>query len=92
MALVIGMNSGSSFDGIDAVLFEITLGADGQPTRPRFIDGLAYDWPPEVEASILPLFEGQGTLYRGSPAIGWISAGSERRHRSRERGERGERA
>ncbi len=44
MALVIGMNSGSSFDGIDAVLFEIALGDDGQPTRPRFIDGLAYDY------------------------------------------------
>jgi anhydro-N-acetylmuramic acid kinase len=63
MALVIGMNSGSSFDGIDAVLFEITLGADGQPMRPRFIDGLAYDWPPEVEARILPLFENKATLF-----------------------------
>lgn len=88
MVLVIGTNSRSSLDGTDAVVFDITLGADGQPTRPRFIDGLAYDWPPEVEASILPPFEGEGMLYRGSPAIGWISAGSERRHRSRERGER----
>ena len=63
MALVIGMNSGSSFDGIDAALFEIVLGDDGQPTKPRFIDGLAYDWPAEVEASILPLFENQATLF-----------------------------
>ncbi len=63
MTHVIGMNSGSSFDGIDAVLFEIELGDDGQPTRPRFIDGLAYDWPKEVEAAILPLFEGQATLF-----------------------------
>ncbi len=51
MALVIGMNSGSSFDGIDAILVEIELAADGQPAPPRFIDGLAYDWPREVEAT-----------------------------------------
>ena len=36
MALLIGMNSGSSFDGIDAVLLEIELGPDGQPARPRY--------------------------------------------------------
>jgi anhydro-N-acetylmuramic acid kinase len=63
MTYMIGMNSGSSFDGIDAVLFEIDLGEDGQPTRPRFIDGLAYDWPAAVEAAILRLFEGQATLF-----------------------------
>ena len=63
MALVIGMNSGSSFDGIDAVLVEIDLAPDGQPGPPRFIDGLAYDWPKEVEARILPLFEGQATIF-----------------------------
>ncbi len=63
MAFVIGMNSGSSFDGIDAVLFEIEFGEDGQPVRPRFIDGLAYDWPPEVEALILPAFENKATLF-----------------------------
>ena len=63
MALVIGMNSGSSFDGIDAVLMEIELAPDGQPAPPRFIDGLAHDWPKEVEAQILPLFEGQATIF-----------------------------
>lgn len=63
MAFVIGMNSGSSFDGIDAVLFEIGFGPDGQPVRPRFIDGLAYDWPPEVEERILPIFENQATIF-----------------------------
>jgi hypothetical protein len=34
MALVIGLNSGSSFDGIDVVLIEIVNGADGTPARP----------------------------------------------------------
>ena len=63
MALVIGMNSGSSFDGIDAVLIEIELGPDGQPARPRFIDGLAYEWPAEVEALILPAFENKATIF-----------------------------
>lgn len=63
MALMIGMNSGSSFDGIDAVLFEIELGPDGQPVRPRFIDGLAYDWPKEVEDLILPAFENTTTIF-----------------------------
>src|SRR5438093_4015688 len=63
MALVIGMNSGSSFDGIDAVLVEIDLAPDGQPAPPRFIDGLAYDWPKAVEAQILPLFEGNATVF-----------------------------
>ena len=63
MALMIGMNSGSSFDGIDAVLFEIELGPDGQPVGPRFIDGLAYDWPKEVEYLILPAFENTNTIF-----------------------------
>ena len=63
MALMIGMNSGSSFDGIDAVLFEIELGQDAQPVRPHFIDGLAYDWPREVEDLILPAFENKATIF-----------------------------
>ena len=63
MALLIGMNSGSSFDGIDAVLLEIELGPDGQPVRPRYVDGLAYDWPKEVEALDLPAFENRTTIF-----------------------------
>ena len=45
MALVIGLNSGSSFDGIDIVLVEITNGPDGYPARSLFINGNAYAWP-----------------------------------------------
>ena len=39
MALVIGLNSGSSFDGIDVVLVEITNRPDGHPARSRFLSG-----------------------------------------------------
>ena len=37
--LALGLNSGSSFDGIDAVLVDIDIGKDGLLKRPRFIAG-----------------------------------------------------
>ena len=57
MALVIGLNSGSSFDGIDVVLVEIVNGADGYPARPKFIQGNGYDWPKPVAEMVLRSFE-----------------------------------
>jgi anhydro-N-acetylmuramic acid kinase len=57
MALVLGLNSGSSFDGMDAVLVEIEIAEDGHPTRPRFIDGLSYDWPDDVAKKVLAAFD-----------------------------------
>lgn len=68
MAKMIGLNSGTSLDGIDAVLVEIEIGADGQPTPPRFLDGLSIQWPEEVEKVMLDVFankvdmEGLGRL------------------------------
>jgi hypothetical protein len=41
---VMGLNSGSSFDGID-----------GYPTRSRFIAGTSYDRPEAVTSQGLPL-------------------------------------
>lgn len=63
MTLVIGLNSGSSFDGMDAVLVDIELGDDGYPTRPRFIDGLAYEWPTAVGERVLASFTNQVGMF-----------------------------
>lgn len=68
MAKMIGLNSGTSLDGIDAVLIEVDLAADGQPASPRFIAGTSLDWPEEVEKVMLDVFankvdmEGLGRL------------------------------
>ena len=57
MVRVIGLNSGSSFDGIDVVLVEIGNGPDGYPARPKFIMGKSYDWPQAVADIVLKSFE-----------------------------------
>lgn len=63
MVLAIGLNSGSSFDGIDVVLVEIATGADGYPTRPRFITGKSYDWPKPVADLVLKSFENKISIF-----------------------------
>lgn len=57
MALIMGMNSGSSFDGIDVILAETSIGEDGFPTPPKFLKGGSYKWPEEIEKMILPAFD-----------------------------------
>lgn len=57
MDLIMGMNSGSSFDGIDVVLAETELDADGFPKAPRFLAGGSYDWPEEVKEIVTDSFE-----------------------------------
>jgi anhydro-N-acetylmuramic acid kinase len=63
MVKVIGLNSGSSFDGIDVVLVEIEHGPDGMPLRPKFIAGKAYDWPQAVADMVLRSFENKVSLF-----------------------------
>jgi len=63
MALVVGLNSGSSFDGIDVVLIEVPTGADGLPARPKLIMGKSYDWPKSVADIVLRAFENEVSLF-----------------------------
>jgi len=56
MDLFMGMNSGSSFDGIDVVLCETEIEADGFPKAPRFICGGSYPWPEDVKAIVNDAF------------------------------------
>lgn len=57
MDLIMGMNSGSSFDGIDVILAETELDADGFPKAPRFISGGSYEWPEDVAVIVRDSFE-----------------------------------
>lgn len=57
MDLIMGMNSGSSFDGIDVVLAETEMAPDGFPKPPRFLCGGSYEWPAEVRRIVTDAFE-----------------------------------
>lgn len=57
MALIMGMNSGSSFDGIDVILAETEIAQDGFPKPTKFLKGGSYKWPQEVEDIIVPAFD-----------------------------------
>jgi anhydro-N-acetylmuramic acid kinase len=63
MAVVIGMNSGSSFDGIDVVLTEIHQADDGHPARPTFTDGLSVPWPDRVAEQVLRAFDNKLSIF-----------------------------
>ena len=63
MPYILGLNSGSSFDGVDAVLCTIELSPDGHPARPKFVDGLTVDWPLELRTQIMLAFDNSLTLF-----------------------------
>ncbi len=57
MAYAIGLNSGSSFDGVDAVLIEINQADDGSVLPPKYIDALSIDWPEDIQQQVLAAFD-----------------------------------
>ncbi len=73
MALIIGLNSGSSCDGVDCILAEISMMEDGQPCPPKFIDGVSVDWPKRLHKMIWDAFDdklGLADLSKLNYAIG----------------------
>ena len=56
MDLIMGMNSGSSFDGIDVILAETEIAEDGFPKAPKFLKGGSYQWPEEVASIVRDSF------------------------------------
>ncbi|KAK5189947.1 hypothetical protein LTR99_004220 [Exophiala xenobiotica] len=63
MPYILGLNSGSSFDGVDAVLCTIDLAEDGHPSRPKYVDGLSVDWPADLQPLILRAFTNDLTIF-----------------------------
>lgn len=57
MPYAIGLNSGSSFDGVDAVLIKIEQASDGSVLPPTFIDALSIDWPEDIQTQVLAAFD-----------------------------------
>ncbi|OJJ65798.1 hypothetical protein ASPBRDRAFT_35651 [Aspergillus brasiliensis CBS 101740] len=63
MPYIVGLNSGSSFDGFDAVLCKIDIADDGHPTRPQFVSALIEEWPVELQSLIMKAFENELSLF-----------------------------
>jgi anhydro-N-acetylmuramic acid kinase len=81
MSLALGLNSGSSFDGIDVVVVDIENGTEGYPALPKFIGGNSHAWPDAVAEKVLRAFDNKVTLfepYRLNSLAGAVYAASAR--------------
>lgn len=63
MVYIIGLNSGSSFDGVDAALCKIGFADDGYPSKPEYIEGVTVDWPLDLQESVKRAFENKLTIF-----------------------------
>lgn len=61
--LALGLNSGSSFDGIDVVLVDIEVGEGGLLERPRFMAGKTVAWPQRIADQVLASFENKLSIF-----------------------------
>lgn len=53
MAYVVGLNSGSSLDSVDAVLLDMEMDEDGFPKLDRVVSYREFPWPESVHAAVL---------------------------------------
>jgi anhydro-N-acetylmuramic acid kinase len=55
---VIGLMSGTSVDGIDAAIVEISGGLESEPLQTQLLAGKTFPYPPELRSQILSVCDG----------------------------------
>jgi anhydro-N-acetylmuramic acid kinase len=61
--LALGLNSGSSFDGVDSVLADIDVGTDCLLKRPRCIARKSVDWPKRIAEHVLAALQNKLSIF-----------------------------
>ena len=63
MQYAVGLNSGSSFDGVDAVLVQLEVDGAGFIAPPKFVDAISMDWPEEIQGHVLAAFSNDLSIF-----------------------------